>query len=402
MRAFFIIVCCLSIQTVVAGNRQSQITSLPFEMVGTYVVVTVHINTSTPLRFILDSGLSNTMITEVGPADSLSLHFSDKVRIKGLGAGRTVEALVSHGNTLEVGRMRFVNQTIHLLTEDLFNLSELTGYSINGLLGSDFFQDHVVQIDYNKRRITFYESSSFEVPRGYVAVPLTIRQQKMYTEVLVKQEHGKPRKATVLLDTGAELTAWLHLYGENELTLPGKTIYGYIGEGINGPITGHFGRIPGLYVGGWKLDRPVVSFPDSATIVDMLRDEAREGTLGSQALSRFHLIFDEPNALLYLKPNHRHRRPFNYNVAGMDMIKQSEAPFLPLIYHVREGSPAHKAGIQSGDLVVAANNMNGFSTDINLLRGLMDKPTHTPLRLTLLRNGLTIEATVLMKDELGD
>jgi hypothetical protein len=32
----------------------------------------------------------------------------------------------------------------------------------------------------------------------------------------------------------------------------------------------------------------------------------------------------------------------------------------------------------------------------------MDKPTHTPLRLTLLRNGLTIEATVLMKDELGD
>ena len=83
MRSFFIIVCCLSIQTVVAGNRQSQITSLPFEMVGTYVVVTVHINTSTPLRFILDSGLSNTMITEVGPADSLSLHFSDKVRIKG-------------------------------------------------------------------------------------------------------------------------------------------------------------------------------------------------------------------------------------------------------------------------------------------------------------------------------
>jgi hypothetical protein len=111
MRAFFIIVCCLSIQTVVAGNRQSQITSLPFEMVGTYVVVTVHINTSTPLRFILDSGLSNTIDYGSGPADRLSLHFSDKVRIKGLGQAARWNPRKS-GNTLEGGRMPFVNQTI--------------------------------------------------------------------------------------------------------------------------------------------------------------------------------------------------------------------------------------------------------------------------------------------------
>lgn len=402
MRAFMLTVYCLLIQTVAAGNRQSQLTSIPFEMVGTYVVVTVHINTSTPLRFILDSGLGNTMITEIGAADSLSLRYSDKVRIKGLGAGRTVEALVSHDNTLQVGRMRFVNQTVHLLAEDVFNLSALTGRPINGLLGSDFFQDHVVQIDYIKRRITFFESSSFEVPRGFVAVPLIIRQQKMYTELLVRQEQGKPRQAMVLLDTGAELTAWLHLQGNNPLMLPSKTLYGYIGEGLNGPITGHFGRIPGLFVGGWKLDKPVVSFPDSSSIADMLRDETREGTLGSQALSRFHLIFDEPNGLMYLKPNHLHRKPFTYNVSGMDMIKQAEAPFLPLIYHVREGSPAHKAGIQSGDLLLTAKGMSGFSTDINVLRGLMEKPSRTPIMLTLLRNGTAIEANLLLKDVLAD
>lgn len=401
MKTFLLTLCCLLVHSVVAGNRQSLMASIPFEVVGTYVVVTVRINASTPLRFILDSGLGNTLITDVHTVDSLSLSYTDKLRIKGLGAGRTVEALVSRGNTLEVGRMRFVNQTVHLLTEDLFNLTALTGQPINGLLGSDFFQDHVVQIDYIKRRILFYESSSFEVPRGFVAVPLTIRQQKMYTELLVKQSQGKPQKATVLLDTGAELTAWLYLHGQSDLTLPENSLYGYIGEGLNGPITGHFGRIPGLFVGGWKLDNPVVSFPDSASIAVSLRDEDREGTLGSQALSRFHLIFDEPNELLYLKPNHLYRKPFTYNVSGMDMVKQSEAPFLPVIYHVRSGSPADKAGVQTGDLLLTVKGLSGFSTDINVLRGLMEKPGRSPLQLTLLRNGIAVDVSVLLTDELA-
>ena len=64
------------------------ITSIPFDLVGSYVVLTVRINTSTPLRFILDSGLSNTLITEMYPSDSLSLQFSDTLTIKGLEIGR--------------------------------------------------------------------------------------------------------------------------------------------------------------------------------------------------------------------------------------------------------------------------------------------------------------------------
>lgn len=402
MRPFFIAICCLFIQTATAGNRTTMITSIPFDLVGSYVVLTVRINTSTPLRFILDSGLSNTLITEMYPSDSLSLPFSDTLTIKGLGAGRKVEALVSQGNTLEVGRMRFVNQRVHLLMEDLFNLSALTGQPINGLLGSDFFQDHVVQIDYVKRRINFYESSSFEAPKGFVAVPLVIKQQKMYTQLLVKQAGDKPRKVMVLLDTGAELTAWLHLQGQGGLRLPEKTLEGYIGEGLNGPITGHFGRIPGLFVGGWKLDKPVVSFPDSSCIADMLKDESREGTLGSQALTRFHLIFDEPNELMYIKPNHLHKKPFGYNVSGMDIHKQRQAPFLPHIYHVRLGSPAYEAGVREGDFLLEADGMSGFSTDITLLRGILETPRRAPVSMTVLRENKTLDLSVTMKDELAD
>jgi len=206
----------------------------------------------------------------------------------------------------------------------------------------------------------------------------------------------------VLLDTGAELTAWLHLQGQGGLRLPEKTLEGYIGEGLNGPITGHFGRIPGIFVGGWKLDKPVVSFPDSSCIADMLKDESREGTLGSQALTRFHLIFDEPNELMYIKPNHLHKKPFGYNVSGMDIHKQRQAPFLPHIYHVRLGSPAYEAGVREGDFLLEADGMSGFSTDITLLRGILETPRRAPVSMTVLRENKTLDLSVTMKDELAD
>lgn len=399
-RTLLLCLCCLFIHPVAAGNRSSLITTIPFDQVGNYVVLTVRINGSTPLRFILDSGLGNTLITEIHPSDSISLYISDTLNIKGLGSGRDVKALVSQGNTLEVGRMRFVNQRVHVLMENLFNLSAVTGQPINGLLGSDFFQDHVVQIDYVKRRIHFYESSSFEVPRGFVAVPLVFQQQKMYTQLLVQQEGEKPRKAMVLLDTGAELAAWFHLQGNERLSLPKKVLRGFIGEGLNGPITGFFGRVPRLFVGGWKLERPVVCFPDSICIADMLRDESRDGTLGSVALRRFHLIFDEPNELLYIKPNHLHRKPFGYNVSGMDIYQVQQLPHLPYIYHVRPDSPAHKAGVREGDHLLEADGMSGLSTHIDELRGVLEKPRRSPLILVLLRDGKPLEVKLTMKDEL--
>ncbi len=377
---------CILVYVAVAGENKSRITSLPFEIVGTYVVVSVRINQSTPLNFILDSGLGRTLVTELSSQDSLVLNYYERTVLKGLGAGKEIKAMVSSGNSLQAGKIKFINQKVNLLEEDIFNLSAYTGRKINGLLGSDFFQDHVVKIDYNTQRITFYESSSFKVPRGYVAVPLTIKDEKMYADVWVSDKSGKPQKFNMLIDSGAELAAWFRSFEENAISIPKKNVRGYIGQGLNGEIKGHIGRVGKLFFGGHTLHNPLVSFPDSITISDAVAGQARDGTIGSQILCRFNLIFDEPNQMLYIKPNSNFRKKYKFNVAGIETIKQSDFPFLPEIFYVWEGSPAEKAGIKPGDLILDINGQNGFGTDINAIRRIFEQSSNKPCRLLILRN----------------
>jgi len=391
MRAFLLFIAVVLFHSVtMAGNHRSKIASVPFEVVGTYIVVKARINESSPLNFILDSGLGSTIVTELSAEDSLTLRHSDKITLNGLGKGKEIEAMISRGNTLQAGKIKFVNQMVNLLEEDIFNLSEFTGKKINGLLGSDFFQDQVVWIDYDKERITFYESSSFVIPNGYVAIPLIIKDNKMYSTMLVSQGQGKPAEAKMLIDTGAELAAWLRVH--DNIRLPSKKIYGYIGQGLNGEIKGHLGRVPRLYFGGHSLHNPVVSFPDSACIADIMQDIERDGTVGSQILSRFNLIFDEPNELLYIRPNHNFRKPFRYNIAGMEIVKQQTLPYLPEIYYVWQQSPAERAGIKSGDMILEINGMNGFNADINDIRHFFENPSRRPLIVTILRGNQTFQA----------
>ena len=387
MRSFILtIFIYFLIAQIYAGNSKSKIASVPFEVVGSYVVVSVHINESTPLNFILDSGLGRTIVTELASTDSLILKTYEKTVLNGLGLGKEISAYVSRGNSLQIGKMKFVNQRVNLLEEDIFNLSNYTGQKINGLLGSDFFQDHVVKVDYNLQKITFYESSSFVVPRGYIAVPLTFKDEKMYAKVLVSDGTGKPREVNMLIDSGAELAAWFRSFGNNPVNLPQKKIHGYIGQGLNGEIKGFIGRVPRIFFGGHAMHNPIVSFPDSISIAEAIKDNDRDGTIGCQILSRFNLIFDEPNEILYIKPNSNFRKSFTYNVTGIETIKLSQFPYLPEVFYVWENSPAALAGIQTGDLILDINGLSGFKTDINEIRKIFERQGKRTHKLLILRN----------------
>jgi len=395
---FLSLFCFLS--GAIAGNRKSRITSVPFEVTGSYVVVKAKVNNSSPLNFILDSGLSTTLITHLSKEDSLWLNNSERTVLKGLGVGNEISALTSNNNILQTGRMKFVHQTAYFLEEDVFNLSEYTGMKINGLLGSDFFQDLVVKIDYNSKRITFYESSSYEVPKGYIPIPLTFNEDKMYAMVKVTDASGKLYDVRMLIDTGAELGAWFKTFGEKKVAIPEKKIRGYIGQGLNGEINGYIARIPKIQIGNYAVHNVIVSFPDSACISDAIPGGKRDGTLGSQLLNHFNLILDEPNEVLYIKPNANYKKKFYYNIAGIEVIQQYSSLNLPEVFHVWEESPAEIAGILAGDLIISINGNSSFGVNIGTIRHELETRSRRPLKLQVLRGKKTLSFTLEMIDTL--
>ena len=159
-KAFILAFLYFLVADISAGNKPKSIASIPFEQVGSYVIIKVKINESTDLNLILDSGIRNTIITELMPGDQMTLNYSDVKELMGLGGGEHLEAYASNSNTLKIGKLKFTYKSVYVLKNDVFNLSMHTGTKINGLIGVDFFQDYAIEIYYTSKRVRFYKSKN--------------------------------------------------------------------------------------------------------------------------------------------------------------------------------------------------------------------------------------------------
>jgi hypothetical protein len=397
-----IILCLIIIIFLVdisAAVKPRRIETIPFEMVGSYVVITVRINNSSPLNLILDSGVRNTIITELQSSDRISLNFSDVKDLMGLGGGNNLEAYKSNYNTLKVGKLKMQNKTVYVLQNDIFNLSKHTGTKINGLIGSDFFQDYTIEIDYTNKLVRFYEPTPYDPPKGYGELPIIVEASKLFVELSVLNADNTRQKVKMLIDTGAELNAWFQTISNGSVHIPEKWVKGTIGEGFNGIITGKYGHIPEICFGEFCLKNPIVSFPDSASISGILSNSKRDGTIGSQLLSRFNMIFDYNQKKIYFKPNGNFRSKYFYNVAGIEITQIS--PLLPFteVMAVWENSPAAQTGILSGDRIIEINGNSAFQLSINEIRKIFETPSTTPLKLTLMRSDKEISVSIDMKEK---
>lgn len=398
-KAFIISLFSIYLFSISANAKSRKIESIPFEMVGSYVVINVKINDSSPLNLILDSGIRNTIITELEPSDKITLSFSDVKDMMGLGAGGILEAYTSNFNLLKIGKLKFQNKIVYVLKNDVFNLSKHSGSKINGLIGVDFFQDHIVEIDYSSKHIRFYESTNFEAPKGYEMMPITIESQKMFVELSVVESDSTRKQVKMLMDTGAELNAWFQTTSKESVRVPPKWVQGTIGEGLNGIITGKYSHIPQICFGNFCLKNAIVSFPDSATITGIVANSRRDGTVGSQLLSRFNLFIDYKQKKFYFKPNKNFKNPYSYNVAGIEIIQYS--PVIPVIevMDVWANSPAAHAGVQRDDQIIEINGTSAFQMSIGEIRKIFETTSKRPLNLTLKRGKEEIMVQIDMKDK---
>jgi hypothetical protein len=381
-----------------AAERPVILARIPFEMVGTYVVVQVRINDNPPLQLLLDTGIGTTLITELTAGDSIELDHTRKTVLKGLGSGIDLQAWVSEGNSLRIGKWRQKYQTILVLESDVFNLSKRTGSKINGILGADFFDDQLVRIDYSRKCIYLYQREGFVPPADFQRVPIWSEGSKMFTTVPIRDANGRVRNVHMLIDTGAELTAWFRSYGNDPVPVPDRRIRGFIGRGLSGDIEGNLGRMETIWIGDFPLSNPVVAFPDSISISGTSIHADRDGTVGSQLLSRFDLLFDQKGGSLYVKPNYLYKKPFPYNMAGIEVVQDQAALQLPEVLNVWENSPGKEAGVQAGDYILEINGISGFKTSINEIKHIFETRSKSSVQLILLREGKPVHLRVRLRN----
>lgn len=372
---------------------------IPFTTHANLIIVPVRINDSDTLQFILDTGVSNTIITDSSIAKYVNTDYVRTIKLDGVGRDSTLEASVSVGNTLQVGYARIDQHNIVVLKEDILKLSELVGSPVHGIIGYDFFERFVVTVDFRHRQVLVQMPKYHKYSRSDgLKIPLEIINKKPYIDGITITEAGKSAKVKLLLDTGAGHAMMLNTFSAG-LPLPAKTIEVQLGIGLAGKISGQLGRLDDVRIGNHDLKEVVTSFPDSASFggkFDPTSD--RQGNIGGELLRRFRVTINYPQGYMTMKPDKKAlKEPFEHDMSGMDLRAKGDNFNDYYIDRVVEDSPAERAGLLKDDKIMYINNAAAKMLNMTEIYKLLQRKEGKEINLIVSRNGGLVFTTLVLK-----
>ena len=125
---------------------------IPFQLLSNLIFVKINVN-GTDLTFLLDTGVSETVLFSLDENQSLTFGDVEKIQLKGMGSQAPIDAMLAKNNKLKTPYFSDENHDILIVLNQEVNFSPNVGIPVNGILGDDFFRNYPVEIDYLRRRI---------------------------------------------------------------------------------------------------------------------------------------------------------------------------------------------------------------------------------------------------------
>jgi C-terminal processing protease CtpA/Prc len=170
--------------------------------------------------------------------------------------------------------------------------------------------------------------------------------------------------------------------------VPESTINTLIGVGLSGLVRGEVGRIEEMRLGEFTFNEPIIAYPDSNAIKEVVSLGDRNGSIGGEVLRRFKSIFHYKDEYILLRENRDLGDNFHYNLSGIEI--NTPVPDIPLyvVSDVRSGSPADKEGVKMGDVIKFVNGESSANLDLNEIIEILQKNRSSRVRLGVERDTL--------------
>ena len=292
--------CCAS-----ASFAQEGATA-PLQISGNKTFITLRAASLTIPLILLDTGFCFDGVILYNPdyRDSLNLDGADTVSLGGAGSGSQQLALMLDSVHCALGNTPLSGQRIIVLLSDIYK-----GFPSNGIIGYSLFGHYAVEIDYDKNILVLHDPVQFKAGRGYKKIPLYFRDNSgiPWIDVSLLTGKGDAVDISAYIDF-ADCYPLVLLEKENmKFPLPEMGEEILLGRGLSGDVYGHSATVSKLIIGAYTL-KNVAACVAPAEVRS--KQKNADAVIGCGALSRFNLIFDYQNGVLYLKPNKDFEKPF--------------------------------------------------------------------------------------------
>jgi PDZ domain/Aspartyl protease len=382
----------LTQQTASVRSTQSAPLSIPFELVARHIVLKIQVNNSRPLSFIFDTG-DKVGVIDIDRARELRLKLERQIRVGGAGAQTLTGATVQDARWSLVGLENF-SQAISFAMP-LENIAARFGHEIDGIVGSDFIKQFVVEVDYEARLLRLHDKSKFKYSGAGETIPIELNQHDFPTlEAEVTPLGARPIRARFVLDLGSGGALALHspFVAEHQLLdAKNRTIRAIGVGGAGGRSNGRIGRVAELKIGSFKFTDPTTLFSEDKS--GAFATSALAGNIGQRIASRFKLFLDYDNRRIIFEPTKSFPDSFDRANPGF-ALRAEEKNFTTFrITEVLENSPASEAGLQKNDLIMKVDDKPNTDLNITKLQELFEQAK--TYKLTIQRGDQTLQVNLV-------
>ena len=281
------------------GDRPGCVHELRYVPFAGLILVSVTITESPPLDFVLDSGATQSAITDPHLAAALGLRVREAGLARGMGSGATRVLIAEHASIRGDGQEILRSP---LVVHDIGGrLAAMAGREIDGFLGADLFERYVVEIDPEGRRLLLHDPATFVYRGGGEILPLEVVDRRPVVEGRVVVGAGKkPVPVRLVVDTGSSRYLTLITRSRRQLKPPAERTLG-ASVGVVGETLVVIAPVDRLELGSLLIQRVETAWMEPFRIPAVRNIPKLNGIIGNPLLSRYHVFFDYHHGRLILE-----------------------------------------------------------------------------------------------------